>query len=176
MAIDATTGGANANSYLTEAALRAYAVGTPAFARAASWTSAQIEAGLRTATRFLDGLPWLGEESAPATQRLAWPRRNVPDPDRLLYYIPDTVLPTRLLDACAELAIFVIDAGAEDPLGALPAQTIVREKVGPIETEWAGASNGAATTRTGLARVPHVRARIAPMLRDGAGQARTIRS
>ena len=177
MAIDATVGGTTANSYLTELAFRDYVAGTPAFGRVSTWSSAQVEAGLRTATRFLDDLPWLGEESAPATQRLAWPRRHVPDPDRLLYYIPDTVLPRRLLDACAELAILVIDSGAVDPFGALEERVVVREKIGPIETEYAGADGSAPVQRWGLARVPHVRQRVGPMLHDGGAlQGRTVRA
>lgn len=105
MALVATAGAANANSYAEVADLDAYAAtrpGTPSWFATAS-TPAK-EAALIMATRMLDGrLVWTGAAADPATQALGWPRTGMAN--RNGYAIDSTVLPTGLVEATCEQAL-----------------------------------------------------------------------
>lgn len=105
MALVATPGAANANSYATVAELDTYAAtrpGAPAwFATAAT---ADKEAALIMATRMLDGrLNWTGAPTTPATQALGWPRTGMLN--RNSYAIDSAVLPLGLVEATCEQAL-----------------------------------------------------------------------
>ena len=98
--IDATTGGANANSYLTVAAadtLTETMLGTLAWATA---TTDSKTRALITATRGLDTLGWVGSK-ATTTQALDWPRTGV-SCDGVDY--DSTAIPAQILYATFDLA------------------------------------------------------------------------
>jgi hypothetical protein len=81
--IDATAGGANANSYLTLAAAQAIIDGFVQDADVTAWASAttdQKNRALFTATQRLDRERFLGAR-ATDTQALQWPRTGVRKPD-----------------------------------------------------------------------------------------------
>lgn len=103
MALDATAGGANANSYSTVAEADAYHA-THLYASA--WTAATTpnkEAALIWATRLLDEqVEWYGDVTS-LTQALRWPRQQVFQRDGQRYLDPTTI-PLFLKNATAELA------------------------------------------------------------------------
>lgn len=105
MALDATPGGASANSYATTDDLDAYAEtrpGTPSWFATADDTAK--EAALVMATRKLDGaLVWTGAATTPETQALCWPRTGMSN--RHGAAIGSSVLPQQLKDATCELAL-----------------------------------------------------------------------
>lgn len=72
-----------------------------------------------------------------STQALDWPRYAVPMKDAYVYggqnYYPDDEVPLAVQHACAELA-FKASQGAELTPDLSP--PVVREKLGPIETEY----------------------------------------
>lgn len=116
--IDATVGGANANSYETHAEANAYF--DERLPLSPAWVASGQEAALIMATRTLDALAqpfktffpgpppyyrvrrcWTGAPAS-ATQRLAWPRVGMFDANGNA--IPSTTIPQALKDAEAELA------------------------------------------------------------------------
>lgn len=103
----ATAGAADANVYATLAQADAY---HEAHMHGGAWRSALVEdkhRALLTATRLLDQhLVWAGA-AASATQRLAWPRTGLLDPNRNV--LSSTAIPERLAEACAELARQILE-------------------------------------------------------------------
>tara|TARA_R100000406_G_C3108818_1_gene123778 strand:+ start:473 stop:1018 length:546 start_codon:yes stop_codon:yes gene_type:complete len=73
MAIDATVGGADANSYVTLAEMTAYAATQSWNATWTAYTQDKKEISLISATKWLDTLTYKGSRNA-TTQRLSWPR------------------------------------------------------------------------------------------------------
>lgn len=100
--IDATVGGANSNSYVTEAEADAY---WDANFHNDTWTalsSADKQTLCIMATRTLDDwIDWIGQKSDD-DQALRWPRYGVVDRDG--YTIDSDVLPQFLKNATSELA------------------------------------------------------------------------
>ena len=97
--------------------------------------SAVKEKALRQATDFIQAHfegQWLGVR-ANEFQKLAWPRQRVRDIDG--FHIDDNVIPFRVKDATAELAVRAL-AGTLVPDQTTPG-TIrgTKVKVGPIEKE-----------------------------------------
>ena len=109
MALDATVGGPSANSYVTRAAADSYFADRHG---ASDWTSATDTAlkdqCLMSATWRLDQEQAKGQRSS-TTQRLAWPRTYVEDPDVPLgataTYLDGATIPRRLQEATYELAL-----------------------------------------------------------------------
>lgn len=102
MAVDATPGGATANSYCTVAEADTY---HDDHLYASAWSAAsdtQKAAAVITATRLLDAwVEWSGL-AASSTQALCWPRSGMLT--RNGYSILSTVVPQTLKDATAEFA------------------------------------------------------------------------
>ena len=73
MAIDATVGGADANSYVTLAEMTAYAATQSWNATWTAYTQDKKEISLISATKWLDTLTYKGSRNA-TTQKLSWPR------------------------------------------------------------------------------------------------------
>lgn len=144
--LDATVGGASANSYVAVAAADEY-LGAHPFAaawRALGASGDDLDTKHRAlihATRQLDALRYVGDMST-TTQALQWPRRYVPDPRRrdavgdpvasspftvggpmaLVdsdLWLPADAIPARITEATCELALILVAAGTTDPL-ALP--------------------------------------------------------
>lgn len=98
--IDATIGGATANSYLTVAAADTL---TESMLGTLAWTTATTDSKTRaliTATRGLDTLGWIGSKAS-TTQALDWPRTGV-SCDGVDY--DSTAIPAQILYATFDLA------------------------------------------------------------------------
>jgi len=124
------TGLATAESYISvaDADARHTAFGN------SDWTGATSvkEAALRRATAHMEQAyreRWKGTRLRP-DQGLSWPRYGVVVDT---WYVETTIVPAEVASACADLALKAL-AG---DLNADLTRTVIREKVGPIETEYA---------------------------------------
>ncbi|MEX2444499.1 MAG: DnaT-like ssDNA-binding protein [Alkalispirochaeta sp.] len=141
MIVEDGTGLPNANTYisLTDADGYHAEVGNTEWSAA---TEAEREAALVAATRWIDSryrTRWIGTRGS-RDQALAWPRWNAVDPDG--YEIPG--VPQGVAHATAEAALLVV-TGEELSAPQERGGRVRREKVGPIETEYAsGAPAGTA--------------------------------
>jgi hypothetical protein len=121
-------------------------------------------AALTTATRDVDTLDWIGDRATDA-QELEWPRTGTS--------YSDDAWPTRLVLAVVELAFSyaaAITAGT-DPLAVdSSAGNIKREKVGPLETEYFGASTASVDVTTASRFPPIVQNLLAPLIRSMTAQ------
>ena len=152
MALDATTGGASADSYLTVADADAFAAVT---LHTAGWDSATDDdkaAALQQATRQIDlFVAWCGEVATDG-QALAWPRRNMPDPLRPGAYIGAGIIPDRLKAAVFNYTRGIIATDTVAPTTAGAAGGAVKKlKAGDVEVEY---SEG--VTATASRSVPDV--------------------
>jgi hypothetical protein len=128
--LDATVGGANANSYADVEQADAYHTTR---LHNAVWTTATPEnkaAALVWATRLLDeNFNWFGFK-ATLDQSLRWPRYSVADRDgRMLSH---TTIPQALVNATAELARSLL---AADPADATGTEGFSRIKIAVVELE-----------------------------------------
>lgn len=175
MAFDATVGGASATSYVSLAEATAYLADR---LNSAAWTNAVSDGvrqqALMQATAWLDTLAYHGVK-ATVTQRLAHPRQYLPTQERnpvylagttvpyldeaLLYY-PSTAIARPLVEATCELALELLRASTTDLSTVDASEGVIREKVGPIETEYATPT----LRRQGLQKYPSVWMRLKPLL------------
>lgn len=108
MALVATPGAANANSYLTLQEANDYFASR---LHAEAWAAAsdpQKEAALIWATRLIDVQVLFNGIATSADQSLAWPRTSMLNQNG--YAILSTVVPRQLKDATAELAFLLIQS------------------------------------------------------------------
>lgn len=94
-------------------------------------TEAEKEAALRRATAFMEQRyrdRWKGTRLFRA-QALSWPRYGAIVDD---FDVDSTVVPAEVKNACADLAVKAL---AED-LNPDLTRAVIREKVGPLETEY----------------------------------------
>lgn len=128
------TGVADANAYITVAWANAY----HADRGNTAWTGADAlkEQAIVRATDYIE-TRWTGQfrgtpEFLDPLQPLQWPRLNAYDANGIAYEgIPDL-----LMRATAEYALRALSAALmPDPEYAQGATTLVRKKIGPIETE-----------------------------------------
>jgi hypothetical protein len=163
--IDATVGGANANSYLTLAAAQAIIDGWVEDDDVTAWASAttdQKNRALFTATQRLDRERFLGAR-ATDTQALQWPRTGVRKPDTYVNtyavgfpfrittdYYTDTEIPDRIQYAQVVLAVYLNNN--RDGLGLSGVEDYKSVRIGSLAIETAGASSMA----TGADRVPPI--------------------
>ncbi len=132
MALDATVGGAASESLATVAQANTYHTNRGNAAWAAL-SDALREIALRKATDYLGefyGPAWAGCR-ATDTQALDWPRLGVTAYEVL---ISELIIPPRVVDACALLAL---KAATVATLTPDLTRAIVRQKIGPLETEYA---------------------------------------
>ena len=142
MALDATLGGASANSYVTVAEADAYFA--TSFGRTA-WGSASAENKeivLIESTRLLDLLvSWKGYVKSD-TQALRWPRTYVPNIDGryLESYISDSIVPKDVKNAVFELAYSLLSNGGFQA----SENELAKVKVGPVSIDFSDTvkSNG----------------------------------
>jgi hypothetical protein len=107
MALDATPGGAAANSYCSLTEANAYHASRLFVASWTAATDAVKEAALQEACRLLDSsFDWTGG-AASATQALCWPRVGMVSLNK--FAIPTTTIPAQLKNAQAEFARQLID-------------------------------------------------------------------
>lgn len=102
MALDATVGGATANSYVTMTEASAYFVDRTHKSR---WESfSEQPAALVTASRMLDWyVTWYGAKTEPSVQSMGWPR--VEATDRGGEEIASDIIPFAVKTATIELAL-----------------------------------------------------------------------
>ena len=138
MALDATVGGAAANSYVTVAEGTAYYATHLYAAVWATLTTEQKEAALISATRVLDANQCFTGVPASETQALQWPRAGMFNRNGVA--IPENVIPTELKYAVFELALNLATRNTT-VLTDIQAQGLIKLKAGPVELGWATASN-----------------------------------
>ena len=159
--IDATVGGANANSYQTLADAQSIVDGMVQDADVTAWAAATTDAknrALYTATQRLDRERFIGARSTD-TQSLQWPRTGVRKPDTYINtyavgfpfrittdYYTDTEIPDQIKKAQVMLAVYLnnnVDGlgltGLEDfknvkvgSLDVTPAQSMGADKIPPL--------------------------------------------
>ena len=172
--IDATIGGANANSYLTLAAADAIIEGFVQDDDVVAWASAtedQKNRALYTATQRVDRERFLGAR-ATDTQALQWPRTGVRKPDTYINtyatgfpfritadYYTDAEIPDQIQKAQAVLAVYLNNN--KDGLGLSGLEDYKRVQIGSLNVETTGASSMA----TGADRVPPIYERYMTGLR-----------
>lgn len=126
----------------------------------AALTTAAKEAALRKATDYMDATySWAGDR-ATSTQALGWPRSDVVADG---VAIASDELPAALVRACAELAL---RASSSDLAPDVP-RVKSREKVGPIEVEYAPHSPAYTSYRL-------IDAILAPLLSGISGAFRSV--
>lgn len=144
--IDATVGGANANSYLTLAAAQAIVDGFVQDDDVTAWASAttdQKNRALFTATQRLDRERFLGARSTD-TQALQWPRTGVRRPDTYINtyavgfpfrittdYFDDNEIPVQVQYAEVVLAVYLNNN--TDALGLSGLEDYKNVKIGSID-------------------------------------------
>lgn len=142
MALIATAGAADANSYATEDNGDSY---METRLHITNWTGAtgdEREAALMWATRLLDKLcAWDGSK-ATDTQALRWPRSFIYDPDGDA--VLNTIIPQFLIDATCEYALHLI--GSDRTQTFDPELSAFNKLViGPLEMEMSNPSKGQIT-------------------------------
>jgi len=146
IAIDATVGGASANSYLTLADAQAIIDGFVEDADVTAWASAttdQKNRALFTATQRLDRERYLGAR-ATDTQALQWPRTGVRKPDTYINtyavgfpfrittdYFTDTEIPDQIKYAQVVLAVYLHNN--PDGIGLSGLEDYKNVKIGSID-------------------------------------------
>jgi len=144
--IDATAGGANANSYLTLAAAQAIIDGMVLDADVTAWGTATTDnknRALVSATQRLDRERFLGAR-ATDTQALQWPRTGVRKPDTYINtyavgfpfrittdYFTDTEIPTQVQYAQVVLATYLHNN--PDGLGLSGLEDYKNVKIGSLD-------------------------------------------
>lgn len=137
---------------LADASARHTAFGNTAW----TGTDAAKEAALRRASAYMEQAyrtRWAGLKRN-ETQALSWPRVNVLV-DGWIVAIDE--VPAEVANACADLALKALTAD----LNADLTRTVIREKVGPLETEYAAFSPE-------RARYPAIDMALAPFLSRAA--------
>lgn len=137
------TGVANANSYQTVAQARAYALQRGI---ALSADDDVVGAQLVNATDYLESLEcqYQGKRTDCTTpQALAWPRKCV---ELCCVAFPKDQIPKNLIAAQATLVI-AQHSGVNLFPNIGPSDYVIREKVGPLETEYADPTKAGITTR-----------------------------
>jgi hypothetical protein len=156
------TGKSNSESYISvaDASTRHTNLGNTAW----TGTDAVKEAALRRATIYMEQAyrqRWAGTRVTPE-QALSWPRYITGLIDG--HPVASNVVPADVANACADLALRAI----ADDLNADLERAIVREKVGPLETEYDRNSPQAKRYRA-------VDMALAPYLKGSSANAQLVR-
>lgn len=126
--IDATVGGASANSYVTVAEADAY---FEARLNVAAWDDATADQQIRAliqATRRIDAEDFRGEKANTA-QALEWPRYNVLDRDG--YFYDEGVIPPVVKHAQCEMALALL-ASDSDAFADSGLEGFREAEIGPL--------------------------------------------
>lgn len=159
--IDATAGGANANSFVLLTEAQTY---MDARLNGSLWSAATTDnqnRALVEATREINLLLWLGMRAS-NTQALNWPRAWCPNPDITYFvynYFDSTLVPQRVKDATSELAFQFINLGTTDVASLDPTLGVIEKAVDVLRTRWQPYQKP-----VGLSRFPRVLHYIRPML------------
>lgn len=168
-ALEATSGHASANSFVTMTEAEAYFDARLTADRWNATTESDKIRALIEATREISALPYQGSRST-STQALSWPREYAPDPDVSLSdltddypYYPDTEVPQRVKDAQCEyaLAFLVAKAAGTDLAVSDESLNVLKQSVeGAVSTEYVEPAKRV----RGPARFPRVMAYLQPLL------------
>lgn len=171
MALDATVGGASADSFASVADATTFLATTFAGTAWALGTDPTREVALQEATSVINSLRYDGEKVAD-TQALNIPRSDMPDPDAEegTDFAEDEI-PGRIFRATCRLAAIFREAGANTLAVESSDAGLIRKKVGPLEKEWASP----AERTSGLQLYPSVWAELYPLL-VSAGTHEVVRS
>jgi hypothetical protein len=167
LVVEDGTGLPNAESYISvaDADARHTSLGNTAWTDA-SVTTAQKEAALRKATIYMLQAyrqRWTGYRAKVVPlQALDWPRYGVEVDHFPVHY---DIVPADVANACADLALKALSSDLAPDL----TQGVIREKVGPIETEY----NRGAPQYT---RYRAIDMMLAPYLTGGSSRAALVRS
>lgn len=159
--VETGTGSATAESFcsVADADARHTAFGNTAW----TGTDADKEAALRRATAFLEQRyrsNWKGTKLYRA-QALSWPRYGAIVDG---WDIESTVVPEEVKNACADLAVKALTTD----LNADLTRAVIREKVGPLETEYSEHSPQST-------RYVSIDQALSPFLRGGGASVRLVR-
>lgn len=160
---------AGANSYVSVSDAKAYAsdrgVSLPA---ADDAVAAMLLKAMDYLVQYRD--KWKGVIVS-SVQTLPWPRDGayITEP----YLWPNDEIPMELIHAQAQL-VLAVDAGVDLSPTIIAGLPIIREKLGPIETEYAAPSMlGSVGWQTN--DFPTVKALLAPLLKAGGFRLRSVR-
>lgn len=159
------TGLSNANSYVSVADARTWAADR---GLTLPTDDAVLSSYLIQATDFIGSYEtqFKGERTVPATQALSWPRNCV---DLFGVDLPNNVIPQQLVAAQVQAAV-AITAGVVLQPNMQASDYVIREKVGPLETEYSDPNKvGLLPTLTAFENA------IAPLLQGGGGFWQTVR-
>ena len=161
--VESGQGLSNSESYISvaDATARHLALGNTIWA---DLLNDEMEQALRRATVFMEQAfrsRWTGARKT-ATQAMSWPRYSVVVDG---YSVDSDVVPAEVANACADLAL---KAAAGD-LNADLERAVIREKVGPLETEYSPHSPQSV-------RYPSITMLLAPYLKGSSAMATLVRS
>lgn len=165
--LDATVGGANANSYVDRASAVVY------FATrlvTAAWDAADQptqERALMAATARLEQEEYVGCRASTG-QALKWPRLDITDDDGTL--LPTNAIPVPVARATCELALALLASGTTDALAPTGLEAFQSVSVGGLTV------TPAATAPAAGALPPQVRRLLRRWLTTSTGTTRVVRS
>tara|TARA_R110002051_G_scaffold230715_1_gene292709 strand:+ start:228 stop:758 length:531 start_codon:yes stop_codon:yes gene_type:complete len=148
MTLTATPGSATADAFVTVADCDTYctAHGLTDWTGATASPADDKEAAIRRATAYLsNAFSWKGWKTNARAQALAWPRIGVEDEEGNT--VASDAIPVEIVQACCHIAAAeAATPGVMNPTVDLTAR-VKREKVGPLETEYASVANQAELSR-----------------------------
>lgn len=185
--VDASVGGASANSYLTVADADAIAdlrLGTLAWEGATVTTDDKGRA-LIAATAYLDQLSWIGAKASTA-QALLWPRSDVECGDKVY---ASNVIPSEVKAGTFDLANALLatpalltpsPSGFNELIPGIPNANLKRATVDVLTVEFQSPGAGAPAARNALTMLPHLIDLFGCLClssaRGSVGTIRTVRS
>src|SRR5690348_15449444 len=136
MSLDATVGGTNSNSYVTQAAADSYFADRLFSDAWDAATSGEQDSALIMAAKRIDQENFIGVRTS-STQALKWPRAYVPIPgENYVYgvrYFDSNTIPQQVKDAQCEYALLMI---ASDVLAQDDLANFKSVRVGPISVDF----------------------------------------
>ena len=148
MPLTVTPGSATADAFVSVADCDTYceAHGLTDWTGTADSPADLKEAAIRRATAYLsNAFSWKGTRANGRSQALAWPRIDVEDAEGEA--VDEDAIPVEIVQACCHIAAAeAANPGVMNPSVDLTAR-IKRERIGPIETEYASVPNQAELAR-----------------------------
>lgn len=173
--IDATVGGAAANSYITLAEAENYA---QTELDISAWTGATTDRknrSLVSATRYIDFLQFIGERAS-TTQALDWPRSDVETSERTY---PSNAIPSEIKRATFDVALALLQEivvvgkqkGTKSLIPGIPNDSLKRLKLDVMEIEW---RTDAVSKVTPLVSLPWLRDQLGELLASQPSQVLSV--
>lgn len=167
LTIETGAGAANSEAYADAAA---YVAWHTAYRGAAPTdTTPNVEAAIRRAVAYLDGLKWVGTRATGRTQALAWPRQDAVDSEG--NEIAETEIPAEVIDAQHALTrAELVAPGALSPDVTLSGKKVLTEVKG---IRWEVQKTGN-TVDAARATVTEAMDRIAGLLAGGGSATKML--